>query len=134
MLSYAALLPPQQKRQSLATKRRVTVPKQLNFLDIASPETCVWQRLDQQPRTKLIAALAQLIAKAALSNKTQEHNHDRYGPESISDEESNRATESELSEQSYSRETTLATIGLVHIGPSSGNPGAANQPDPGAQP
>src|SRR5260370_25336457 len=58
--------------------RRVTVSQQLNFLDQPLPETCVWDRLDPEPRKIFVAALAHLIARAALTNITQEHCHDRY--------------------------------------------------------
>src|SRR5260370_31720171 len=77
MLSNTALLPQQQKRQGLSTMRRVTVPKQLNFLEPRLPETYLWERLDSESRNIIIEALARLIAKAALANINQEQKDDR---------------------------------------------------------
>src|SRR6266487_322566 len=77
MLSNAALLPQQKKRQGLSTMRRVTVSKQLNFLEPRLPETYLWERLDSESRNIIIEALARLIAKAALANINQEQNNDR---------------------------------------------------------
>src|SRR6266496_6571280 len=78
MLSNAALLPQQEKRQGLSTMRRVTVPKQLNFLERPLPETYLWERLDSDQRNIIIEALARLIAKVALANINQEQSNDRY--------------------------------------------------------
>src|SRR6266536_1365668 len=57
--------------------RRVTVSKQLNFLEPRLPETYLWERLDSESRNIIIEALARLIAKAALANINQEQNNDR---------------------------------------------------------
>lgn len=77
MLSNAASPQQHAKQQSLPTKRRVTVPKQLNFLERCPPEAYVWERLDPERRNLIIEALASLVARAALANITQEQYDDR---------------------------------------------------------
>jgi hypothetical protein len=78
MLSNAASPQQHAKQQSLPTKRRAMVPKQLNFLERRPPETYVWERLDPERRNIIIEVLSRLIAKAALANFTQEQTDDRY--------------------------------------------------------
>src|SRR5436853_7905014 len=78
MLSYVVSLPHPASRQSLSMTRRVAVPQQLSFLDCPLPEASVWEQLDPEPRSILIQALARLIARAALTNLTQEQTDERF--------------------------------------------------------
>ena len=48
----------------------------LNFVDTPLPQSCVWERLDDNLKTVVIEAFAQLIVKAASAAKTPEENND----------------------------------------------------------
>jgi hypothetical protein len=46
----------------------------LNFNDIPSPETCLWEQFDEEGKRALVEILARILVKAArLNNQEQIH-------------------------------------------------------------
>ena len=60
---------------NLFARRGTIVQRLLNFLDLAIPETQVWETLEEQQRTLAIEVLARVLAKA--THRPEEESHDR---------------------------------------------------------
>jgi len=58
----------------LLPRRNITVQQYLSFLEIPLPEECVWDKLDDAQKTRVVEVLARVIVKAAVQN--QEGNDD----------------------------------------------------------
>ncbi len=48
----------------------------LHFLDTPIPETQIWETLENEPRTRAIEVLAQLIVQAICGHQKPEREHD----------------------------------------------------------
>lgn len=51
-------------------------PQQLSLLDREPRAPGVWDRVDEARRSRVIAALAQLLAKAVVADAAEEPSHD----------------------------------------------------------
>jgi hypothetical protein len=76
MLSYAASLTITAGLPIPAYRSLIVQQPFLDFVDTPLPQSCVWERLDDNLKTVVIEAFAQLIVKAASAAKTPEENND----------------------------------------------------------
>jgi hypothetical protein len=48
----------------------------LNFLDLPTPESRLWDQLDDQHKKLAVETLARLLTKASITDPIQEQNHE----------------------------------------------------------
>jgi len=64
------------RAKNLFPRRTTILQRILNFLDIPSPDTQVWETLENEQRTVAIEVLARLIAQATDPSPKREKDHD----------------------------------------------------------